>query len=340
MDKRLVLALQGNQTDRVPFWFMRQAGRSLPEYRALREKNKNFLEFCYTPDAASEATLQPIRRFGMDGAVIFSDILVVPHALGVDVHFEEGVGPLLTPLRDETALEKLKPENLKKKLAPVYETLRLTKKNLPKETALIGFVGAPWTLACYIIEGRSSKDFSSLKQLAKTEHVFFEKLIDLLTESVSLHAINQIESGAEIIQLFDSWAGMANEEEYSRWIIAPAKKIVKKIKTIYPNVPIIGFPRQSGNKYESYAKETGVDAVSVDQTVPLSWIRSHLQPLCRVQGCLNNELLADNKQGALAEAKTLLTTLDKPFVFNLAHGILPHTPVENIQALCDLLKRV
>jgi uroporphyrinogen decarboxylase len=337
-EKRLVAALQGKQTDRIPFWFMRQAGRSLPEYRALREMHKNFLEFCYTPKAASEATLQPIRRFGMDGAVIFSDILVVPHALGVDIRFEEGVGPILTPIRDVASLKTLK-GNLTEKLAPVYETLRLTKKNMPKETALIGFVGAPWTLACYVIEGRSSKNFSTLKELAKTDREFFTKLMDLLTDSVTQHTINQIEAGAEIIQLFDSWAGMANDEEYRQWIIAPAKKIVQKIKAAYPDVPIIGFPRQSGSKFEAYARDTGVDAVSVDQTVPLDWIKTKLQPICLVQGCLNNELLADDKQGALSEAKTILATLDKPFVFNLAHGILPHTPVENIQALCELLKR-
>jgi uroporphyrinogen decarboxylase len=336
--KRLVQALQGKDTDRVPFWFMRQAGRSLPEYRALREKHKNFLEFCYTPEAASEATLQPIHRFGMDGAVIFSDILVVPHALGVDVRFEEGVGPLLTPIRDINGLKTLK-GNLKQKLEPVYETLRLTKKNMPQETSLIGFVGAPWTLACYVIEGKSSKNFSTLKHIASADLAFFAALVDLLTDAVSEHAINQIEAGAEIIQIFDSWAGMANEAEYKQWIIAPAKKIVQNIKAVHPDIPIIGFPRESDEQFLAYAKETGVDAVSVDQTVQLAWIKSHLQPICRVQGCLNNELLAGNKQAALEEAKTILSTLDKPFVFNLAHGILPHTPVENIQALCEYLKK-
>lgn len=336
--KLLVQSLQGKEIDRVPFWFMRQAGRSLPEYRALREKHKNFLEFCYTPVAASEATLQPIRRFGMDGAVIFSDILVVPHAMGVDVRFEEGVGPLLTPIRDLDGLKTLN-GNLKEKLEPVYEALRVTKKDMPKETSLIGFVGAPWTLACYVIEGKSSKNFSTLKNIASADRAFFTALVDLLTDAVSRHAINQIEAGAEIIQIFDSWAGMASDEEYKQWIIAPAKRIVQTIKAAHPDIPIIGFPRESGEKFLAYAKETAVDAISVDQTVPLDWIQKQLQPVACVQGCLNNELLASNKQAALDEARMILETLDKPFVFNLAHGILPHTPVENIEALCDYLKR-
>jgi len=337
-EKRLISTLLGKKTDRIPFWFMRQAGRSLPEYRALRGKTKNFLEFCYTPTVASEATLQPIRRFGMDGAIIFSDILVVPHALGVDIRFEEGIGPILMPVREEKDLLRLD-KNVKNKLEPVYETLRITKKSLPKETALIGFIGAPWTLACYIIEGKISKDFSNLKNIAQADQKFFSLLVDLLTDSVIEHAKNQIEAGAEIIQIFDSWAGIANEEEYRNWIILPAKKIVKALKEKHPGVPIIGFPRQSGTKFEAYAKETDVDAISVDQSVPLDWIKTRLQPICAVQGCLNQELLADNKTAMLAEAKTILSTLDKPFVFNLAHGILPATPVENIQALCELLKK-
>jgi len=337
-EKRLISALVGKSVDRIPFWFMRQAGRSLPEYRELRNKTKNFLEFCYTPEIASEATLQPVRRFGMDGAIIFSDILVVPHALGIDVRFEEGIGPILVPVREEKDLLRLG-KNIKNKLEPVYEALRQTKKSLSRETALIGFIGAPWTLACYIIEGKSSKDFSNLKNSAQVDQKFFSKLIDLLTDSVIEHAKNQIEAGAEIIQVFDSWAGMANEEEYKNWIILPAKKIVKALKEKYPAVPIIGFPRQSGTKFEIYAKETGVDVVSVDQSVPLDWIKARLQPVCVVQGCLNQELLADNKTAMLTEAKTILSTLDKPFVFNLAHGILPATPVENIQALCELLKK-
>ncbi len=337
--KRLILACQGKETDRVPFWFMRQAGRYLPEYRRIREKQKDFLRFCYSPELACEVTLQPIRRFGMDGAIIFSDILVVPHALGVDVRFEESIGPVLTPLRNTQALATLGVSKITAKLTPVYEALRLTRKSLPEETALIGFAGAPWTLACYVIEGKSSKDFAAVTALAAADEKFFSSLIEVLEHAVIEHLLNQIEAGAEIIQIFDSWAGMASDRQYQDYIIAPTRRIVAAIKEKHPEVPIIGFPRQSGEKFAAYAKETGVDVVSFDNSVSLIWVKKHLQPLCVVQGALSNALLAEDKAGMLAEAKEILSTLDKPFVFNLRHGILPPTPVEHMQALSEFLKR-
>lgn len=339
-EKILVRALKGNKTDRVPFWFMRQAGRYLPEYREMRARQKNFLDFCYSPKEASEVTLQPIRRFDMDGAIIFSDILVIPHALGVDVRFEEGKGPLLQPVRDEIGLDKLAPGNITQKLSPVYEALRLTKKNLPPETALIGFAGAPWTLACYTVEGKSSPTFDSVKSLAKADKKFFSRLIGLFSDAIVEHAGNQIKAGAEIIQIFDSWAGVLDVESYDEWVIAPTQNIIRAIKQNHPEIPIIGFPRQSGERFERYVKTIGVDAVNFDQSVSLEWVKHHLQPHCVVQGCLDPVLLAENKEAMLAQAEHILTSLDKPFVFNLGHGILPHTPIENMQALCEYLKQI
>jgi uroporphyrinogen decarboxylase len=337
--KRLIGTLQGNKSDRIPFWFMRQAGRYLPEYKALRSRTKNFLEFCYSPEKAAEATLQPLHRFGMDGAIIFSDILVIPHALGMDVCFEEGKGPVLSPVRNEKSLEKLQKKNLGSFLSPVYEALSLVKKSLPDDAALIGFIGAPWTLACYAVNGGASEDFKEVKNLAKTDERFFSSLIHLFTKAAGEHAIRQIEAGAEVIQIFDSWAGIASDGLYEKYVIEPAKTIVKTIKARHKNVPIIGFPRQSGNKFLRYVQETGVDAVNFDGSVPFDWVKRELQPLCAVQGALNPELLADDKTAMLTEAKTIVDILDKPFVFNLGHGILPHTPIENMQALCDFLKR-
>ncbi len=335
----LVRTCKGKSTGTIPFWFMRQAGRYLPEYRELRSKAKNFLDFCYTPTMACEVTLQPIRRFGMSAAIIFSDILVVPDALGVDVRFEEGRGPVLVPVSDAKALAGLKGQGIAKKLAPVYEALKLTRAALPKDTALIGFVGAPWTLACYVVEGSSSKAFEGVKKVARQDDVFFTALIDQLTDAVSEHAINQINAGANVIQIFDSWAGLLDENDFARYVVAPTKKIVANIRAAHPDIPIIGFPRQSGVKILRYVNETKVDAVSFDASVPLAWVAANLQPVCTVQGCLDPILLADDKQAMLAQAEEIIAALgDKPFVFNLGHGILPHTPVEHMQALCDLLK--
>lgn len=335
-EKLLIAALKGTKGNKIPFWFMRQAGRYLPEYRELRSKAKNFLDFCYTPELACEVTLQPIRRFDMSAAIIFSDILVIPHALGMRVWFEEGNGPRLAPVNEESFSE-LAVGGMKGKLSPVYEALRLTKKSLPKETALIGFCGAPWTLACYMLNGRGG-DFSAVKAKAGERKEFFLKLLSLLSKAVTEHAIHQIEAGAEVIQLFDSWAGILNDGEFSEYVIAPTKNIVAAIKVKHPNIPIIGFPREAKNNYSAYAKETKVDAVSVDQSVPLEKVKE-LQKICVVQGNLDPVLLAGDKETMLAQAENIVSALaDKAFVFNLGHGILPQTPVENVRLLSDFLR--
>lgn len=342
ISKPLLAMLKKESHARAPFWFMRQAGRYLPEYRELRGKAKHFLDFCYTPSMASEATLQPIRRFGMDGAIIFSDILVIPDALGMKVWFEEGKGPLLMPVQTRSELGALTPQP--DKLLPVYEALKLTKAALPDETTLIGFCGAPWTLACYMIEGKGSRDFQKVRSLGVKDPAFFSRLLEMLVDAVSSHAIAQIKAGAEVIQIFDSWSGVLSEQQFASWVIAPTKRIVSRIKKACPDVPVIGFPRQAGTKFLQYALETGVDAVSVDASVDLQWVAKNLMPICVVQGNLDPIVLADDKAAMLAQAEEIVSAWGKKsfanphFVFNLGHGILPHTPPDNMLALCQFLR--
>lgn len=337
--KRLLSTLKKEPVSGIPFWFMRQAGRYLPEYRELRSKSNSFLEFCYSPEMASEATLQPIKRFGMDGAIIFSDILVIPDKLGMDVSFEKGKGPVLIPIENEKDLEKLSLSGMTGRLDPVYKALQTTREKLPKETTLIGFAGAPWTLACYMIEGGGSRDFQKVRCLSESNKIFFSKLIDVLTQAVSDHAIKQIEAGAEVFQLFDSWSGVLSEPQFEEWSIIPAKKIVENIRKKYPKTPIVGFPRMAGTKYYSYAKDTGVDAVSIDGSVSLRMAAEKLAPLCVIQGNLDPITLAENKDATLLQAKKIINTFKgTPFVFNLGHGFLPHTPISHVEALCEMIR--
>jgi len=337
--KPFLNVLNGVETPNVPFWFMRQAGRYLPEYKQLRSTAKDFLDFCYSPQKAAEATLQPITRFGMSAAIIFSDILVIPDALGVEVHFEEGKGPILKPIKDAGALAGLQPAGIQEKLEPVYEALRLTAKALPEETALIGFCGAPWTLACYMVHGSGSRDFQDVRQTARRDPAFFSQLLSLLTHCVILHAKKQIEAGAQAIQIFDSWAGTLSAEEFDTYVIAPAKAITAALKQSYPQVPLIGFPRLAGPRYVDYSLFAGFDALSVDFTVPTEWIQTNLQPHTIVQGNLDPLLLAEDKTAMLKQAEKILHDLrGKPFIFNLGHGILPHTPPEHVAALCELIR--
>lgn len=316
---------------------MRQAGRYLPEYRAVRKNFSNFLEFCYTPEAACEVTLQPIDRFGMSAAIIFSDILVIPDALGVDVKFSEGHGPILQPVTELANLSKNNlSNNFWEKLAPVYEAIKLTRKSLADDKVLIGFCGLPWTLACYMVEGKGSRDFASVRIVAARRKEFFSGLIEILTDAVIKHSLAQIESGANAIQLFDSWAGVLSEQEFYDYSIIPSQKITAAIKEKYPQIPVIGFPRLAGSKMEQYAKLTGVDAVSFDGSVSLDFASSNVLKHAILQGNLDNILLAEDRQEAVKQTQKILGSfVGKPFIFNLAHGILPHTPIENVYAICD-----
>lgn len=324
---------------RPPVWFMRQAGRYLSEYRALRKTAPDFLGFCYTPDLTVEATLQPIRRYGFDAAILFSDILVIPDALGQNVRFEEGVGPLLDPITDRAGISALKTDGVLDHLAPVFETLTRLRRELPDETALIGFAGAPWTLAFYMIEGRGGVDGGKLKRMAYGQPEDFAALMVVLEEALVAYLCRQVEAGAEVLQLFDSWSGIADETLFKRWIIDPTARIVARVKEAHPTVPIIGFPRGAGPMVAAYAAETGVDGMSVDSQVPLAWARKNVAANLVLQGNLDNQLLVTGGEEMDRAVERIVRDMQgHPFVFNLGHGILPHTPPEHVGRVLDVLR--
>lgn len=337
--KPFLAALAGVVAERPPFWLMRQAGRYLPEYRELRAKAGSFLDLCYNPDFAVEVTLQPLRRYGMDAAILFSDILVVPHALGQSLTFAEGEGPRLDPVRSVDDLSRLSMERFHERLAPVYETVRRLSTAIPANTALIGFAGAPWTIACYMVEGAGSKEYVHVKRWAYGDPMSFQKLIDLIVDATIAYLLRQAEAGAETLQLFDSWAGVLPAGEFRRWVIAPTNRIVAGVKAVYPNLPIIGFPRGAGFNYPAYVKETGVDAVGLDTTVPVLWAAENLQPLKPVQGNLDPIHVAAGG-GALraATGEILRGFAGRPYIFNLGHGVTQTTPPEHVAELAKLIR--
>jgi len=333
-DKKLLRVLRGETLSPPPVWLMRQAGRYLPEYRETRAKAANFLDFCFSPDLAVEATLQPLRRYGFDAAILFSDILVIPHGLGQRVWFEEGVGPCLEPIETPADTARLSADRLHERLAPVYETLRRLNAELPPETALIGFAGAPWTVATYIIEGGSSRDFARAKAWAYRRPGEFQRLIDLLTAATADYLMAQVEAGAEVLQLFDSWAGVWPESAFRRWCLEPAKKIREHLGRAAPGVPMIQFPRGAGALYATCAAEGGFEGLSLDTTVPLNWAREALQGQAALQGNLDPLVLVAGGEILQSETERILAALGKgPFVFNLGHGIVPETPPEHVAAL-------
>jgi len=335
-EKPILRVLSGQSVMPPPIWLMRQAGRYLPEYREVRVRAGDFLTACLTPEIAAEITLQPIRRFAFDAAILFSDILVLPHALGQSVRFEEGSGPLLDPLTRAADIGGLTVRGFSERLAPVYETLRRLRAELPARTTLIGFAGAPWTVASYMIEGGSSKDFAQAKAWAYGDPDSFQQLIDLLVEVTAEHLISQAEAGAEALQLFDSWAGVWPEQSFRRWCLEPALAIRRRVREARPDVPMILFPRGAGVLYEDFAAAGGVDGVSLDTTVPLGWARDRVQTRTAVQGNLDPiALLAGGDAQRQETAQILETLAGGPFIFNLGHGILPETPVAHVQELVD-----
>jgi uroporphyrinogen decarboxylase len=340
MPAPLVSALKGGHLSRPPIWLMRQAGRYLPEYRALRRKVPDFLTFCYTPELAAEATLQPVRRYGLDAAILFSDILVVPDALDCRVRFQDGAGPKLEPLRDRAALEQLRATLDRARLAPVYETVRLVRRSLPAGTALIGFAGAPWTLAAYMVEGGSAPEFYTARAFALSQRESFAALIERLSDAVVEHLSAQIEAGVEVVQLFDSWAGILPEPEFVRWCEMPTARIVRRLQARHPQVPVIAFPRGAGILYERFCKSVPADGVSLDTRVPLGWARQALKGVC-LQGNLDPAALVAGAKFACREAKRIVETMaGGAFVFNLGHGVLPQTDPDVVAALVDYVKSV
>jgi uroporphyrinogen decarboxylase len=339
LGKPLLRVLRGERLARPPWWLMRQAGRYLPEYRALRAQARDFVDFCLNPILAAEATLQPVRRFGMDAAIIFADILLVPQALGQKLNFGDD-GPRLEPLEETTGIKGLRLEGAMSRLEPVCETVRRSHAALPSGTALIGFAGAPWTVATYMVEGGGSRDFQRVKSWAYRDSSGFQALIDLLTEATIGYLSAQISAGVEVVQLFDSWAGVLPEEGFERWVIAPTRRITAALGERFPAVPIIGFPRGAGLLYERYSIETGVNTVSLDTVVPKGFARERLQPHLAVQGNLDPVLLITGGEALVRAVAELRVTLGGGlFVFNLGHGVLPQTPPENVAILADLLSK-
>lgn len=338
-EKLFLRALKGEKLKRPPIWLMRQAGRYLPEYLETRAKSKNFLHFCYSPDLATEVTLQPLRRYNFDAAILFADILTIPDALGQKVEFIKGSGPKLDPIRDPDRLKQLSLDGIHDHLAPVYETVSRLSQQIPETTALIGFAGAPWTNATYMVEGQGSKNYEIIRSIAYQDPGFFKALIDILVESTSEYLGKQIEAGAETVQLFDSWAGVLSENQFEKWVIEPNKEIVKRLKAKYPDTPVIGFPRGAGPLYKTFIQETGVDGVGLDQTVPLEWAVKELQPLCTLQGNLDNLLVVAGGDEMEKEVVRILEMLnDGPFIFNLGHGIVPQTPPEHVARVVEIVQ--
>lgn len=336
--KPLLQALAGQVLTRPPFWLMRQAGRYLPEYRDVRERAKDFLDLCYSPELATEVTLQPLRRFGMDAAILFSDILVVPDALGQGIAFRDGEGPVLEPLRSVADVKQLHAARLEEHLAPVFETVRRVRAEIAPETTLIGFAGAPWTVAVYMVEGRGGTDCATVRAWAEDSPDEFRTLADALVEATSRYLVEQVKNGADAIQIFDSWAGVLEGESFHRWIVEPTRRIVEHLHKHCPGVPVIGFPRGAGTLADDYVDGAGVAGISLDQDAPLDWIAGTLQPKCTVQGNLDNEVLVAGGDALDRDVVRILKALSGgPFIFNLGHGVLPATPPDHVARLAELV---
>ena len=338
-EQKFIQTLLGKQTDHIPVWLMRQAGRYLPEYREVRAKAGDFLSLCYNPELASEVTLQPLRRFDLDAAIIFSDILVVPHALGQRVWFVEGEGPRLDPILNLFDLPDWDENQFLEHLSPVFEALKLTRSALPKDKALIGFSGAPWTLLCYMINGKGSRDYQNVRGFAMLNPDAFYNLMDLLVQAISLYLIKKIEAGANAVQIFDSWAGVLSATEFQNYCIEPTAKIVSAVKAVYPDVPIIGFPRGAGYNYHSYVQQTGVNCVSCDQSVPLETMKYFQNNIC-VQGNLDNLLLLGGGDEMVEQTKKICGSLkSRPFIFNLGHGVIKETNPDSVTLLINTIRQ-
>ncbi len=337
---RKVLAVaRGETLESPPVWLMRQAGRYLPEYREVRSKAKNFLDFCYTPELAIEATLQPVTRFGMDAAILFSDILVIPDALGQTVRFMEGEGPVLEALGSDADLAGLSTGRLVEHLQPVYTALRGVRERLDEERTLIGFTGAPWTIATYMIEGRGSKEHALARLWAFEHPERMAQLMDLLVEAISTHLVGQLDAGADIVQIFDSWAGVLPDSLLWSLSIEPTARIVKRVRSQRPEALIIGFPRAIGDRYPLYQRETGVDVIGLDTSLSVKGLGRELQKAGPVQGNLDPIALLAGGDALKREVDTILENLGHgPLIFNLGHGIIKETPIPHVEQLVEMIR--
>ncbi len=342
MTKLMLRALAGETLPTPPIWMMRQAGRYLPEYRATRAKAGDFLSLCYNPDLAAEVTLQPIRRYGFDAAILFADILLLPQALGADLWFVTGEGPRLSTISGPEDMRGLKgKDDIHDRLAPVYETVRILSRELPSETTLIGFAGAPWTVATYMIAGRGTPDQGPAHALREGDPRCFDVLMDLLTESTIEYLSMQIEAGAEVVKLFDSWAGSLKGAAFTKYALEPAKRIISALKKRHPGIPIIAFPREAGEGYIGFAKATGADCLAIDNSVSATWAAEHLQGDSCIQGNLASRHMVTGGQDLIDETRAIVEALKNgPHIFNLGHGITPDADPENVQLMIDTVRGV
>jgi uroporphyrinogen decarboxylase len=339
--RRLLQPFAGKAMRPPPVWLMRQAGRHLPEYHVVRARAGNFLDLCYTPELATEVTLQPVRRYGLDAAIVFSDILVIPHALGQKVEFVEGTGPLLEPVRSAQDLARLNASATRAKLDLVCEVVGKVRRRLPDEVALIGFCGAPWTVATYMVGGGGrAGDRDAAEAWADADAAGFGALIERLVQASIEHLSGQVAAGADALQVFDTWAGRLSGEAFVRWVIEPTRAIVAGVKERHPGVPIVGFPLGAGAGIPAYVAQCGVDGVSCDATVPLDFISRELSGRVVVQGNLDPQLLLAGGLEMERQAEKILAALSsKPFIFNLGHGVLPQTPPEHVARLVELIRK-
>ena len=336
--KILLQTLLGKKTDQTPVWLMRQAGRYLPEYRELRAKKGGFLELCYDAESAAEVTLQPIKRFGFDGAILFSDILIVPHAMGQKLWFEKGEGPRLAPRLVDAALSSL--EGAPEHFEAIYATVRRVAERLDDKTTFMGFAGSPWTVATYMVHGQGSKDQGVTRRYAYKDEAAFSELINAIIENTVEYLLGQIEAGVDAVQLFDSWAGSLSPAQFEKWVIAPNAEIISRLKAVHPDLPIIGFPKGAGAKLVAYANETGASAIGLDETVDPVWAHANLPADLPLQGNLDPLALIAGGEALEKSVRHILQIFeDRPHIFNLGHGILPDTPIEHVEKLLTLVRQ-
>ncbi len=337
MTKTILRALKGETLPTPPIWMMRQAGRYLPEYRATRAEAGDFLSLCYNSELAAEVTLQPIRRYGFDAAILFADILLLPQALGADLWFVTGEGPRLSTITSDADFDKLgRGEMIHDTLNPVYETVRILRRELPEETTLIGFAGAPWTVATYMIAGRGTPDQGPAHALKEENRALFEKIIDRLTESTIDYLTEQVKAGAEVVKIFDSWAGSLKGDDFIKYAQEPARIITSELKSRFPDLPVIAFPRQAGDGYIGFHQATGADCVAVDDSVTPEWAAEHVQVSGCVQGNLASSHMVTGGDALVAETKRVVEAFrNGPHIFNLGHGITPDADPENVKLMID-----
>lgn len=338
--KTILRALAGQVLPTPPIWMMRQAGRYLPEYRATREQAGDFLSLCYNPDLAAEVTLQPIRRYGFDAAILFADILLVPQALGADLWFVTGEGPRLSTITEAGGVAKLKPTDaIHDTLAPVYETVRILSRELPRETTLIGFAGAPWTVATYMVAGRGTPDQAPAHKMRVEEPEAFDALIDRITDATIEYLSMQISAGAEVVKIFDSWAGSLKGDAFLRYALEPSRKITSAIKARHPGIPVIAFPREAGQGYVGFAKATGADCVALDNSVTPEWAAEHVQCDGCVQGNLaSSHMVTGGADLVSATERVVRAFQNGPHIFNLGHGITPDASPDNVALMIDTVR--